>query len=119
MRPTQVNQATKASAQKQPRHCSMATKAWWDSVVQPPTRDVDGEIDMIIARILVMPPPNSLMTESTAYLRQMQRLLTLLNQSGLKTETLPPPVRSLMANLSAELFARHLAGTEDNDQPSN
>ena len=74
---------------------------------------------MIIARILVMAPPNSLMTESTAYLRQMQRLLTLLNQSELKTETLPPPVRSLMANLSAELFARHLAGTEDNDQPSN
>lgn len=37
----------------------MATRAWWESVVTPPPRDVDGEIDMIVARILVMPPPTA------------------------------------------------------------
>ena len=91
----------------------MATKAWWDAVVQPPPRDVDGEIDMIIARILVMPPPNSLLTEGAAYLRQMQRSLAQVYQIELKSETLPPQVKALMANLSAELYARRLAGTSE------
>lgn len=104
-----------APANDKQHAADMATKAWWDSVMQPPPRDVDGEIDMIIARILVMPPPNSLMTESTAYLRQMQRSLTLLYQSELKAETLPPQVKTLMANLSAELHGRRLAGKAGDD----
>lgn len=96
----------------------MATKAWWESVVTSPPRDVDGEIDMIVARILVMPPPNSLMTESAAYLRRMQQSLTLLYSSEMKAETLPPQVKALMANLSAELYERRLAGAaEDGGQP--
>lgn len=55
-----------APANDKQHAADMATKAWWDSVVTPPPRDVDGEIDMIIARMLVMPTPNSLMTESAA-----------------------------------------------------
>ena len=97
----------------------MATKAWWNSVVKPPPRDVEGEIDMIIARILVMPLPNSLLTESATYLRQMQKSLTLLYRSELQTDTLPLPIKSLMANLSAELYARRLADTAEDDVPSN
>lgn len=96
-----------------------ATKAWWDSVMTAPPRDVDGEIDMIVARILVMPPPNSLMTESAAYLRRMQQLLTLLYSNELKAETLPLPVKTLMANLSAELYARRLAGAAEDDGQHN
>nr|WP_295889282.1 hypothetical protein [uncultured Devosia sp.] len=97
-----------APANDKQHAADMATRAWWDAVVTPPPRDVDGEIDMIVARILVMPPPNSLMTESTAYLRQMQRSLTLLYQSELKAETLPPQVKTLVANISKELHARRL-----------
>ena len=104
-----------APANDKQHAADMATKAWWDAVMTPPPRDVDGEIDMIVARILVMPPPNSLMTESTAYLRQMQRSLTLLYQGELRAETLPPQVKGLMANLSAELYARRLAGAEEDD----
>ena len=99
-----------AAANDKQHAADMATKAWWEAVVTPPPRDVDGEIDMIIARILVMPPPNSLMTESAAYLRLMQQTLTLLYQSELKAETLPPQVKTLMANLSAELYARRPIG---------
>ena len=102
-----------APANDKQHAADMATKAWWEAVVQPPPRDVDGEIDMIIARILVMPPPNSLLTESAAYLRQMQRSLALVYQIELKSETLPLPVKALMANLSAELYARRLAGTSE------
>lgn len=70
--------AISAPANDKQHAADMATKARWDAVVTPPPRDIDGEIDMIIARILVMPPPNSLMTESATYLRQMQRSLTSL-----------------------------------------
>ena len=105
-----------AAANDKQHAADMATKAWWDSVVQPPLRDVDGEIDMIIARILVMPPPNSLMGESSTYLRQMQRSVAHLYERELKAETLPRPVKNLMENLSAELYARRLAGMAEDDQ---
>lgn len=55
------------------------------------------------------------MTESAAYLRRMQQSLTLLYSSELKAGTLPPQVKSLMANLSAELHARRLAGKAEDD----
>ena len=109
--------AISAPANDKQHAADMATKAWWDAVVTPPPRDVDGEIDMIIARILVMPPPNSLMTESATYLRQMQRSLTSLYRNELKADALPPQVKTLMANLSAELYARRLAGKADDDGP--
>ncbi|MGB3338351.1 MAG: hypothetical protein WBA73_14345 [Devosia sp.] len=96
-----------------------ATAAWWQHIANPLPRNVELEIDMIIARILVMPPPNSLMGESAPYLRQMQRSLTLLYERELKAETLPPQVKNLMANLSAELYARRLAGKAEDDVPSN
>ena len=108
-----------APANDKQNAADMATKAWWDSVVTPPPRDVDGEIDMIVARILVMPPPNSLMTESAAYLRRMQQSLTLLYSSELKAETLPPQVKTLMTNQSAELYARRLAGTAEDGVDSD
>lgn len=108
-----------APANDKQHAADMATKAWWNAVMTPPPRDVDGEIDMIIARILVMPPPNSLMGESTSYLRQMQRSLTHLYERELKAESLPRSVRNLMENLSAELYARRLAGMAEDDQPNN
>ena len=108
-----------APANDKQHAADMATKAWWDSVMQPPPRNVDGEIDMIIARILVMPPPNSLMTESAAYLGRLQQSLTLLYRSELATETLPPQVRMLMANLSVELYARRVAGAAETGGPHN
>jgi len=108
-----------APADDKQQAADMATEAWWHEVMQPPPRDVDGEIDMIIARALVMPPPNSLMNESAGYLRQLQRRLTLLYEPELKAETLPPQVKSLMANLSAELYARRLAGHADDEAPSS
>lgn len=107
-----------APADDKQHAADMATKAWWNEVVKPPPRDVDGEIDMIIARILVMPPPNSLLSESPSYLRKMQRSLTLLYARELKEETLPLQVKNLMVNLSAELYARRVAGKAEDDEPS-
>ena len=104
-----------APANDKQHAADLATKAWWDSVVTPPPRDVDSEIDMIIARILVMPPPNSLMSENAPYLRQMQRSLAHLYERELKAEALPVQVKTLMTNLSAELYARRLAGTAEDD----
>jgi hypothetical protein len=104
-----------APANDKQHAADMATKAWWDAVITPPPRNVEGEIDMIIARILVMPPPNSLMSESATYLRQMQRSLAHLYERELKADTLPRPVKNLMDVLSAELFARRLAGQAEDD----
>lgn len=44
-----------------------ATEACWRLVVTQQPRDIDAELDVILARILVMPPPNSLLTESTEH----------------------------------------------------
>lgn len=104
-----------APANDKQHPADMATKTWWDEVRKPPPRDIEGEIDMIIARILVMPPPNSLMSKSATYLRQMQRSLAHLYERELKADTLPRPVKNLMDVLSAELFARRLAGQAEDD----
>ena len=44
-----------APADYKQQAADMATEAGWHEVMQPPPRDVDGEIDMIIARALVVP----------------------------------------------------------------
>lgn len=36
----------------------------------------------------------------------------------MKAETVPPQVTNLMVNLSAELYARRLAGKADDGEPS-
>lgn len=105
--------ATKQSA------ADMATEEWWRLVVTEMPRDVDTEIDVIVARILVMPPPNSIMTESTVFLQRLNRQLFLQFKDEIKAEAAPMPVRNLLANLSAELYRRRLAGeTEETTHQS-
>lgn len=84
----------------------MATEAWWRLVVTPQPRDVDAELDVIVARILVMPPPNSLLAESTEYLQRLNRMLAGQYAAELRAETLPAPVHNVLASLSAELYRR-------------
>lgn len=92
------------------RCADKATEAWWQAIVTPMPRDVATEIDMIVARILVRPPPNSLIVEDSDYLRRLIQALRLQYEEEMRSETLPEPVRNLMASLSAELFRRRQAG---------
>lgn len=86
-----------------------ATAAWWEHITDPVPRNVELEIDMIIARVLVMPPPNSVFVEETAFLQRLNRSLFSQYETEIKTDRAPEPVRNLMANLSAELFRRRIS----------
>ena len=85
-----------------------ATEAWWRLVATPIPRDVEGEIAVLIARAPVMPPPNSLFSEDRDYLVRLNRALASLYAAELRSEQLPAPIKSLMENLSAELYRRRL-----------
>jgi len=85
-----------------------ATEAWWRLVVTQQPRDIDAELDVILARILVMPPPNSLLTESTEYLRRLNGMLARQYAAEMKAEAMPTPVRNLLARLSSELYRRRV-----------
>lgn len=87
-----------------------ATEAWWRQICTPIPRDVDTEIDVIVARILVMPPPNSVLQEDTAYLQRLNWLLFERFKAEIEAEAVPMPVRNLLAGISAELYRRRLAG---------
>ena len=88
-----------------------ATEAWWRLIVTPQPRDVDAELDVIVARILVMPLPNSLLMESTDYLQRLNQMLARNYAAEMKAETTPPAVRNVLASLSAELYRRRISNS--------
>lgn len=49
----------------------MATKRWWQMVQTDLPRNVDLEVYMIVARVLVCPMPNSLLGEDMAFLEKV------------------------------------------------
>lgn len=87
-----------------------ATEEWWRLITSPIPRDVDTEIDVIVARILVMPPPNSLLTEDTAFLQRLNWLLFERFKDEIKADAAPMSVRILLAGTSEELYRRRVAG---------
>lgn len=87
-----------------------ATAAWWVHIANPLPRNVELEMDIIVARILVMPPPNSVLTEDTAFLQRLNKLLFTQFADEIKADAAPMPVRNLLAGLSAELYRRRLRG---------
>lgn len=88
----------------------LANAAWWKGVASPVPRDVKSEIAVIAARVLIMPPPNSLLTEESDFLQGLMDTLRLQYEAEMRAETTPRQVRELMANLSAELYRRRLRG---------
>jgi len=90
-----------------------ATDAWWVAVATPLPRDVDLEIDVLIARVLVVPPPNHLYGESAEFLRKLMQGLRRQYEAEMRAETTPRQVADLMGNLSAELFRRRQAGQSE------
>ena len=85
-----------------------ATGAWWRLVATDIPRDVETEVAVLVARALVMPPPNSLFSEDRDYLVKLNRALAALYAADLRGERLPPPIKNLMENLSAELYRRRI-----------
>jgi len=83
-----------------------ATLAWWTLKQTPVPRDIEAEIDVIVARLLDMPPPSGLLSEDNDYLHKLMAQMRRRWSAELKNETLPPQVAELMAILSAELFRR-------------
>lgn len=90
-----------------------ATEAWWNLITTSIPRDVDTEIDVIVARILVMPPPNSVLSEGTAFLHRLNWMLFERFKDEIRAEATPMPVRNLLAGLSEELYRRRLAGESE------
>lgn len=90
-----------------------ATEAWWRLVQTDIPRDTETEIAVIAARVLVMPPPNSLYSESADFLRALMQTLRMQYEADMRAERVPRPVSDLMGNLSAELFRRRLNGESE------
>lgn len=101
------------SAEGKQEAADKATAAWWKHVTDPLPRNVDLEIDMILARVLVMPPPNSLFMEDMMFLQRINRALFSLYERDIQSDTAPEPVRLLLARLSAELYRRRLSGEKE------
>jgi hypothetical protein len=93
-----------------------ATAAWWEHIAEPLPRNVELEVDMIIARVLVMPPPNSVFQEDMAFLQRLNRSLFSLYEQEIKAERAPELVRDLLANLSTELYRRREAGEREEER---
>jgi hypothetical protein len=83
-----------------------ATDRWWRSVATEVPRDIEGEVLLIAARVMVRPPPNSLYAEDSAFLTSLMNAVRLQYEDELKQDALPRPVKDLMSNLSQELFRR-------------
>lgn len=102
--------ADSATCESKQDAADAATEAWWKWVQTDIPRDTDTEIAVIAARVLVMPPPNHLNTESAAYLRKLIGTLRIQCEAELRADSVPRPAADLIANLSAELYRRRLAG---------
>ena len=87
-----------------------ATKAWWTHVATPIPRDVETEIDVLVARVLVVPPTNYLFSEDSEFLRKLINALRLQFEGQMRVGETPRVVEDLLANLSAELYRRRAAG---------
>ena len=87
-----------------------ATQAWWAQVATPIPRDVETEIDVLVARALVVPPPNYLFSEDSAFLRKLINALRLQFEGQMRAGETPRAVEDLLANLLAELYRRRVTG---------
>jgi hypothetical protein len=87
-----------------------ATEGWWAHVATPIPRDVETEIDLLVARVLVVPPPNYLFSEDSEFLRKLINALRLQFEPQMRAGGTPKVVEDLLANLSAELYRRRLDG---------
>ena len=83
-----------------------ATEEWWKSVATDVPRDIETEVLLIAARVMVRPPPNSLYAEDSAFLASLMNTVRLQYKDELKHDALPRPVKDLISNLSEELFRR-------------
>ena len=85
-----------------------ATEVWWACIDTDPPRDVDMEVAMIVARAIVRPIPNSLLSEDAAFLRKVTWHLHEVYRAEIAAEV--PMLKNLSEQLSAELFRRREAG---------
>ena len=83
-----------------------ATERWWELVNHDPPRDVEFEAAMVVARVLVRSPPNSLFAEETPFLHKVMWHLQNVYADELRRDALPLQVKSLMGLLSEELYRR-------------
>lgn len=101
------------------QECSdAANDAWWAAVQSPIPRDVETEMDIVAARVLVMPPPNSLFSEDPKALRHLIHILRAQYEADMKRDTVPAPVHNLLRQLSEELHRRRLSGQSDDNSPN-
>lgn len=89
-----------------------ATEAWWRQKQTPIPRDIEGEIEAILAALLTKPPPSDLLREDGDYLRRLMHAIRLKWERDLRRETAPCQVMDLIAAMSEELYARRLNGEQ-------
>ena len=87
-----------------------ATEAWWKAVLTEPPRDVELESAMIAARVLLRPPPNSLLGEDNDFLKSVLWNLNHIYGDELKRGGAPEPVVELVGRLNEELDRRRANG---------
>ena len=72
---------------------------------------METAIDVLVARVLVVPPPNYLFSEETEFLRKLINALRLQFEGQMREGETPRVVEDLLANLSAELYRRRVSAT--------
>ncbi|WP_173088972.1 hypothetical protein [Devosia sp. 1635] len=70
---------------------------------------METEIDVLVARVLVVPPPNYLFSEDSEFLRKLINALRLQFEPQMRAGEVPKVVEDLLANLSVELYRRRVA----------
>ncbi|WIY54174.1 hypothetical protein O9Z70_06535 [Devosia sp. YIM 151766] len=87
-----------------------ATKAWWECVASPVPRDIETEVLIIAAKVLVAPVPNSIYGEDAVFLRALMKTLAMQFDEEMRQGSVPGPAKNLMSQLSEELYRRRLEG---------
>lgn len=95
----------------------MATENWWEMIQTEVPRDVDLEAAMIVARVLVRPPPNSLFDEDNDFLTKVRWQMRNAYGSALDAKTALLQVTNLMEQIDDELDRRRASGTLVDPKP--
>lgn len=87
-----------------------ANEEWWTAVDTELPRDTELEAEMIVARVLVRPMPNSLLGEDVAFLQKVLWHVHNVYRAEIKDDQAPAAVKEMVTRLSEELYRRRTIG---------
>lgn len=87
-----------------------ATEAWWRLVQTEIPRDVDFEATTLVARVLVRPMPNSLLSDEPKFIQTVLWHLKNVYRKEISEGAAPAVVTNWVEQLEAEIERRMVAG---------